>query len=215
MKINSFTLYREYYDLITLLSDKEQANVLLAIAKYMFDNEEIILTERENKVFVNLKRPLEKSKNKSQNANKNKSNQNQNEIKLNSNEDTHQIVNVNVYDNVNVNNIYSFIESNFNRTLSPTEIKKIEKWLSLFNEDIIEYAIEIAVLNNVKTFQYTEGILKNWKSCNLNTLQEIKEAESKGKKTNNSIIAERLSQDVPEDTASEEEIKKLEERMKR
>ena len=52
--INRFTLYREYYDLITLISDKEQANVLLAIAKYMFDDEEIKLSAKENKVFGNL-----------------------------------------------------------------------------------------------------------------------------------------------------------------
>lgn len=213
MKINSFTLYREYYDLITLLSDKEQANVLLAIAKYMFDDELIKLTDKENKVFINLKRPLEKSKNKSKNAIKTKSKQNQNEIKLKSNEDTHQIVNVNVYDNVDVNNIYSFIENNFSRTLSSLELKKIEEWLLLFNEDIIKYAIEIAVLNNVKTFNYVEGVLKNWKSCNLNNLQEIKNAELKIKK--NKINPEWIEKEIPESIASDEEIKKLEERMKR
>ena len=75
--INSFTLYGEYYDLMTLLTDRVQANVLLAIAEYMFDDEEIKLNNRENKVFVNLKRPLDKSENKSKNANKNKSKQNQ------------------------------------------------------------------------------------------------------------------------------------------
>lgn len=99
-EIKSFTLYREYYDLITLLSEKEQANVLLAMVKYVFDGEEFTLTDRENKVFINLKRPLDKSKSKSQNANKTKSNQNQNEIETKSKEDTHHDVNVYVNNNV-------------------------------------------------------------------------------------------------------------------
>ena len=188
--INSFTIYREYYDLITLLSEKEQANVLLAMVKYVFDDEEIKLSDRENKVFVNLKRPLEKSKNKSQNANKNKSNQNQitnqNEIKSNSKQHTQHVVNVSSYDNNyvvngNVNVIYEFIEDNFSRILSPVEINFIDKWLSLFKEDIIKYAVEIAVFNNKKSFKYVDGILKNWKSCNYTTLQEIKEEETKRK----------------------------------
>ena len=195
--INSFTIYREYYDLITLLSDKEQANVLLAMVKYVFEDEAIKLSDRENKVFVNLKRPLEKSKIKSQNANKTKSNSNQNknetktkqhqnEIKSNSKRHTQHVVNVSSYDNNyvvngNVNVIYEFIEDNFSRTLSPVEINFIDKWLSLFEEDIIKYAVEIAVFNNKKNFKYVDGILKNWKSCNYTTLQEIKDNEIKRK----------------------------------
>ena len=67
--MKSFTIYREYYDLITLLNEKEQANVLLAIAKYMFEDKEITLNNNENKIFINLKRPLDKSKNQSSKVN--------------------------------------------------------------------------------------------------------------------------------------------------
>ena len=59
-KINSFAIYREYWELITLLNEKEQSNVLMAVFRYMFEDEEIKLSEREKKVFVNLKRPLDK-----------------------------------------------------------------------------------------------------------------------------------------------------------
>ena len=44
--INSFAMYREYYELITLLSEREQANVLLAMVKYVFEDEEIELSEK-------------------------------------------------------------------------------------------------------------------------------------------------------------------------
>lgn len=83
------------------------------------------------------------------------------------------------------NNIYTYIEENFGRTLSPIEYQKIDGWLSLFSEDIIKYAIELAVLNSKKTFSYVNGILKNWQGCNYKTLEEIKEKESVKKHQNN------------------------------
>ncbi len=75
-------------------------------------------------------------------------------------------------------NIYKTIEENFGRTLSPIEIEKVDNWLLLFKEEIIEYAINISVLNNKRTFSYVNGILKNWKSSGYKTLKEIKENES-------------------------------------
>lgn len=187
--IKSFSIYREYYDLLSLLSTKERGNVLLAMVSYMFDDIEISLTDREKKVFINLKRPLDKSKNKSSNATKQDTNQNQNESKIKTNDVTHQDVNVivNVNDNVNINNlnnnIFTSIEDNFARTLSPLEFETIESWLSDYSEEIINYAVKISVMNNKKSFSYVNGILKNWKSAGYKTLQEIKDAETK---TNNS-----------------------------
>lgn len=212
--INSFTVYREYYDLITLLSDKEQANVLLAIAKYMFDDEEIKLSDRENKVFVNLKRPLDKSKNKSKNANKNKSNQNQNESKLKSDENTHQDVYVNVNDNVYVKNIFSFIEDNFNRTLSPIEYEEISNWK---DTELTRYAIKKSVLNGVYNINYISQILSNYKNNSINTIQQAKEAEKKfklrGNKKNNNIIEkipDWMNKEIKEKKCSEEKIQQIE-----
>ena len=81
--------------------------------------------------------------------------------------------------------IYDFIEVNFGRILSPIEYQKIDSWLSLFDENIIKYAIELSVLNSKKTFSYVDGILKNWQGCNYKTLEEIKEKESVKKHQNN------------------------------
>ena len=90
MKVKSFTVFEEYYELITLLDEEEQKNLLLAIFKFMFEDIEPTLNSRENKVFNNLKRPLIISKNKSnskQNKIKIKSNENQIEIKSKSKKD--------------------------------------------------------------------------------------------------------------------------------
>lgn len=55
-------------------------------------------------------------------------------------------------------------------------------WEETFTNDIINYAIDIAVLNNKKSFNYIDGILRNWKTSNYKTLQEIKENEIKKEK---------------------------------
>ena len=98
-------------------------------------------------------------------------------------------INNNINNNIQntITNIYSYIESNFGRTLSPVEYETIESWLSLFKEEIINHAVEIAVLNNKKTFNYVNGILNNWNACGYKTLQEIKDQENKLKRTSQKI----------------------------
>lgn len=95
--MKSFTIYEEYFDLITILpKEEEQKDLLFKIAEYMFYDKEPVLNKNQTKIFNNLKRPLDKSKTKS----KATSNQNQNEIKTksktNQNENTSNDVNVNV-----------------------------------------------------------------------------------------------------------------------
>ena len=93
--------------------------------------------------------------------------------------------------------IYTFIETNFNRTLSSIEIDKISSWLLEYKEDIIKYAIEIAVMNQKKIFSYVEGILKNWKGKGLDTIDKIKEDNLTGQKISNSKRQEETTVDIP------------------
>ena len=60
--MNGFTIYKEYYELITLLTEREQQELLLAITKFMFEDVEPTLNDKQTKIFNNLRRPLEKSK---------------------------------------------------------------------------------------------------------------------------------------------------------
>lgn len=79
--MNSFTIYEEYIDLITLLPNREeQGELLLAICNYMFFDEEPTLNDAQMKIFRNLKRPLDKSKQQSKRRNNQKPNENQKEI---------------------------------------------------------------------------------------------------------------------------------------
>lgn len=78
----------------------------------------------------------------------------------------------------NYNNIVKYIEKNFGRCLSPIEYEEIEKWLLLpFEENdkekIVSYAVRIAVMNNVRTFKYVNGILNNWRGKGLTTFLEV------------------------------------------
>ena len=93
-------------------------------------------------------------------------------------------------------NLYEIVERNFGRPLSPIEIEKINDWSSSYDEEIINYAISIATLNNKRTFNYVNGILKNWKTAGYKTLQEIKDNEEP--KRRESTLTEEQKKDLEE-----------------
>lgn len=150
--MNGFTIYKEYYELITLLTEREQQELLLAITKFMFEDVEPTLNDKQTKIFNNLRRPLEKSKkrskcgsitksNENQEENETKTKENQKEIKTKSNENqkeneskTHQDVNVivNVNDNVDVN---------VNK-ISLAEIKGIIEYLNIKSNSHYKYSTD-------------------------------------------------------------------------
>lgn len=113
-------------------------------------------------------------------------------------------------------NIYEYIESNFNRTLSPIEFQKIESWLSLYKEEIIKHAINISVMNNKKIFSYADGILKNWKAKGFETLEQITEDEYNQEKKNYKVESkpEWFDKEIHVEKATEEEIKEMEDLLK-
>lgn len=150
--MNGFTIYKEYYELITLLTEREQQELLLAITKFMFEDVEPTLNDKQTKIFNNLRRPLEKSKkrskcgsitksNENQEENEIETKENQKEIKTKSNESqkenenkTHQDVNVivNVNDNVDVNVKKKSLE----------EIKGIVEYLNIKSNSHYKYSTD-------------------------------------------------------------------------
>lgn len=221
--MSGFTIYEDYYELITLLPEKEQGELLLSIAKYMFENVEPILNERQNKIFKNLKRPLDISKNNSKRRTKKetkvetekkpktkpKKNRKEteeepkdkpnNKPKENPRK-THQDVDVDVNNKNNITNyleeieigygeeeekplssIFDFIEENFGRTLSPIELEKIADWE---DNELTRYAVEIAVINNVKKINYVEAILQSYKDNGIKSIEEVKDKKRKFKNNN-------------------------------
>lgn len=128
--MNGFTIYKEYYELITLLTEREQQELLLAITKFMFEDVEPTLNDKQTKIFNNLRRPLEKSKKRSKcgSITNSKKNQEENENK------THQDVNVivNVNDNVDVNV----------KKISLEEIKGIVEYLNIKSNSHYKYSTD-------------------------------------------------------------------------
>ena len=75
-------------------------------------------------------------------------------------------INSYLIDNEKKNNdsdIYSKVESEFGRTLSPVEYETISKWIeSNISIDLIESALKEAVLNGVTSIRYIDKILFEW-----------------------------------------------------
>lgn len=94
-----------------------------------------------------------------------------------------------IIDNIN---IYSYIEQEFGRTLSPTEYEYISHWE---DNEITRYAIKNAVLNGAYNLKYINNTLENWKKKNLDTIQKIQKDEEdfKNKKQSKEIVKKEVS----------------------
>lgn len=182
MSVKSFTIYKEFNDLIKLLKDEDkEARIIYAIWKYMFEDKSVDLNEEQQAIFDNLKRPLDKIKIKS----KNKLNKIKIKSKLNQKEnekESHQDVNVNVNDNVYVNNkllekenkkekeknLIEFMEDN-GFTLYPVDYELISLWE---DTDLTRYAIKQSVLNKKFSTKYVDKILATYKSKGITSVSE-------------------------------------------
>lgn len=60
--INKFTFYKNYYEIIKYLSDKDRLIMYDSIIKYMFEDEEPELKNLLNGIWINLKMPLDTNK---------------------------------------------------------------------------------------------------------------------------------------------------------
>lgn len=76
----------------------------------------------------------------------------------------------------NINDIYSYIESNFNRLLSPVEYEVVSQWE---DNELTRYAIKEAVLNGAKSMKYIQAILDNWKDKGITTVQQAQKKKTK------------------------------------
>lgn len=169
--MNGFTIYKEYYDLITLLSKREAEELSLAIMSYMFEDIDPELNEKQMKIFNNLKRPLDASKMQSKRRTKKEPNENQKETEKKPNnipKETHQDVYVN--NNVNVNSIkedrvigeeekdiLDFIEKQ-EMIITPANYNSLTYFIGKVKTEDIEQAL---LLGKSKSFNYTIQTLRN------------------------------------------------------
>lgn len=102
----------------------------------------------------------------------------------------------------------TYCEEQFGRTLSPVEYEMIMSWREWFIDDIINYAIDKTIKNGARALSYTQAIINSWHDKGFTTLREC-ELEKKSKEDK----PEWFNKNIEEETASAEEIKKLEERL--
>jgi len=80
--------------------------------------------------------------------------------------------------------IYSVIESEFGRTLSPLEYERVRAWVDNgFDEDLIKEALKEAVYNNVTSLRYIDTILYEWSKKGYKVPSDIKREVKKSNST--------------------------------
>ena len=201
MARDSFIFYRSFYEAISELPKENQADTYDAIMQYALNQREIELTGISKAIFSLVKPQLDANYKKYENGKQKKSKkdakkkQKTSKTETNVNDNVNVNVNDNVNDNVNVNvsdscvdglqKVIQFYEQNIN-LITPYTLKILEDFTEELGQDLVIYAMQIAVENNKKTISYIKAILNNWSKANIKTLEEAKK-ENKSKATNRVI----------------------------
>ena len=75
--------------------------------------------------------------------------------------------------------VFERFEKGFGRTLNEIEVGKIQVWLETHTPELIDHALEIAVLGNNRSCNYIGGILNNWKDKGIKCVQDVEDLERK------------------------------------
>ena len=75
------------------------------------------------------------------------------------------------------NSIFNIFESELARPLSPMEMDTILGWQIDHSDDLICEALNRAVLNDKRNFAYVRGILNDWLSNNVKTLDDVRKRD--------------------------------------
>lgn len=128
--------------------------------------------------------------------------------------DTHINTNIIKTKKINVTtakeNLFSFVEEAFGRTLSSIEYEVISTWE---DNELTRYAIKQAVLNGSYRVKYIEAILFRYKKDNIKTVAEAQEQEKRFKNQKNTIEPEWLNKNIQVEETSFEEQNELKEML--
>ena len=149
--MNSFTFYKNYYELIKYLKPADRMILYDAIMKYIFEDEEPQLNGLLNGIWVNIKMPLTTSKNNSGRGGRPKKNKEENKAKSETNlkpiknrkEIEKKTNNISTFLFLISNNKYKYI------ILDNKIYNKIQEWLN-YKEERKEKYKEIGLNNLLK-----------------------------------------------------------------
>ena len=69
-------------------------------------------------------------------------------------------------------NIFTFFENEFGQTISSTALSKLSEYQKEFDDELIKQAIRECVYANVRTINYLDGILNNWRGQGIKTYSQ-------------------------------------------
>lgn len=75
------------------------------------------------------------------------------------------------------NNSCRIFEKEFGRPLSPIERETLQSWFNDFSEELVTYALKVAVLGDNRTFRYIQGILDHWQGEGVKCIQDVERLE--------------------------------------
>ena len=80
-------------------------------------------------------------------------------------------------------NIFSMIEQEFGRTLSPIEYEIVKAWLETNKSvELISLALKEAVMNGARNLRYMDTILYNWDKEGVKTKTDVENRKAKRRK---------------------------------
>lgn len=94
------------------------------------------------------------------------------------NEDNNTLFNNTNYihddDNARVreNDIYHFYQQNFG-VLTPIIGQKISDWINVLNFELVKEALIRTLMNNTRSFNYAEAIMRDWKDKNIREIEQV------------------------------------------
>ena len=240
---DSFVFYLSQYEAVKDLENEQLGRLFRAIFEKQLGNEVVLENDIKiafnfinNQMVVDRAKYLKKCETLKNNAkkggapkgNKNASKQKQpkqpNREKNNLNDNEHD--NDNVNDNVISTgvdiNIYTYIENNFGRTLSPIEYETISNWK---DNELTRYAIKKAVLNGKHNITYISRILESYDTKGITTVVQAQQEEEDFKNQKEQMKkyqgvgfkeskADWQNVEIDENTATADEIRELEERIR-
>ena len=219
--IQGFTFYKNYYEIIKHLPNKEKIRLYDAILEYMFENKEPELNGLLNGIWINIKMPLDSNKKNIINGKKGGRPKTQKEPKKNPKETEDEtqkkpkikannisyflfLISNNKYKYIYINNnIYNKIiewlkykqerKELYKETGLNSLLKQIENNIDKYGEDVIINLISECMANNYKgiIFEKLEKI-KQESKCNPNWLNKQIE-ESKASTIEIKALEERLN----------------------
>ena len=208
MKKNSFVFYTEWKQYLDMLTSDEIKNLIFITCDYVEQNQKNLnkpnLSDRLLMVWLFIKNQLDKDKTKydkrcetskinGQKGGRPKKTKNLKEPRKADNDNEYDNDNIisDVIEEQEEDNLFSYVEKNFGRTLSPAEIETISEWE---DTELTRYAIKQAMLNGAPNVKYMQAILDSYKTKNIKTVAEAQVDEKKFKQTKNQqpIIEEKV-----------------------